>query len=277
VKPIPVVLGTPPERNLPEYNVMMKFESGEADALVANLPGPHQEPWLNARDMWEPASPAAVEMTLHDPAMASAVFGRVIDVAAGACWATARLSQLDAVQEVVALDMSKAFLTSVGDRIINMLKGDRNKIRFAVSSFNSIPFEDGYFDCGYFIATLHHCESPIRTLKEICRVIRPGGTLFIVEELTAITRMRGARDEAIRLSRLNKFTELAYTRAEMRYWVRHSGFDHVTFHAIDTLCGNKLKRIIRRGMRILDIENVFLPTLYILQAKKAAVLEGNGI
>jgi ubiquinone/menaquinone biosynthesis C-methylase UbiE len=250
---------------------MLKYESGEADELVARLPGRHQEPWLNALDFWEPAAPLALAKTLESPEMASAVRGRVIDVAAGTCWATARLSQVEVVKEVVALDLSKGFLTSVGDRVITLLSGDRSKIRFAVSSFNTIPFEDEYFDCAYFIATLHHCESPIRTLKEICRVVKSGGTLFIVEQVNSLIQIRSAREQALRLTRSSGFTELAYSRSEMRYLIRHSGFDHVDFHALDVLVRNRLKRWLRRAIRRLDIEHVFLPMLYVIQAKKVGI------
>ena len=267
--PIPLVVGKEPEPHLPEYREMLKYESGYGDELVASLPGKHQEPWLNAVDLWEPESQPALVKTLQNPAMASAVHGRVVDVAAGTCWATARLSQVDSVQEVVALDLSKGFLTSVGDRVINELSGDRSKIRFAVSSFNAIPFEDEYFDCAFFIATLHHCESPIRTLREICRVVKAGGTLFIVEYATPPTQISRAREQAVRLSRESGFTELAYTRSEMEYWIRHSGFDPA-FHALDGMVGSRLKRSLRRGIRRLNLEHVFLPTLYVVEAKRTA-------
>src|SRR5262245_27342641 len=244
---------------------MLRYESGYANELVAKLPGRHQEPWLNALDLWEPGSPVTLAKTLQNPAMASAIRGRVLDVAAGCCWATARLSRVDSVQEVVALDLSKGFLTSVGDRIISGLSGDRSKIRFAVSSFNTIPFEDEYFDCAFFIATLHHCESPIRTLKEICRVVKTGGTLFVVEHLSPLIRIRAGRQQALRLSRASGFTELAYSRPEMRYWIRHSGFEHVTFHALDAMVRSRLKRWLRRGIRRLDLEHVLLPTQYVVE------------
>jgi len=247
---------------------MLKYESGYANELVAKLPGRHQEPWLNALDLWEPGSPVTLAKTLQNPAMASAIRGRVLDVAAGCCWATARLSQVESVQEVVALDLSKGFLTSVGDRIISELSGDRSKIRFAVSSFNMIPFEDEYFDCAFFIATLHHSESPIRTLKEICRVVKTGGRLFLVEHLHPLIRLRAVREQALRLSRASGFTELPHSRPEMEYWLRYSGFDQVTFHADDAMVRSRLKCWLRKAVRLLDLEHVLLPTQYIVEAKK---------
>jgi ubiquinone/menaquinone biosynthesis C-methylase UbiE len=265
---IPVIVGQPPEPHLPEYREMLKYESGRANEIVAGLPGRHQDPWLNALDLWEPASPLALEKTLQNPATASAVQGRVLDVAAGSCWATARLSLVESVQEVVALDLSAGFLTSVGDRIINELSGERRKIRFAVSSFNTMPFEDEYFDCSFFIATLHHCETPIRTLKEICRTVKGGGTLFLIEISVPPIRIREAREHALQASRETGFTEIAQTRSEMEYLIRHAGFDLVAFHTFKTTVGGSLKQWVRTGLRRLRLEHVLLHTLYVMEAKK---------
>jgi hypothetical protein len=106
---------------------MSKYESGSADQDVENLSGPHSEPWLNALATFEPGSPPALERILMDPATRQAVRGKVIDLAAGTCWATARISKIQEVKEVVALDMSERFLTTVADRIITELAGDRKK------------------------------------------------------------------------------------------------------------------------------------------------------
>ena len=155
--------------------------------------------------------------------------------------------------------------------MISGLSGDRSKIRFAVSSFNAIPFEAEYFDCAYFIATLHHCESPIRTLKETCRVLKTGGTLFIAEQVNPLIRIQAAREKALQLTRVSGFTELALSRPEMQYWIRHSGFEHVDFYALDSMVRSRLKRWLRRGIRRLDLEHVLLPTQYVIQAKKACL------
>jgi ubiquinone/menaquinone biosynthesis C-methylase UbiE len=268
ITPIPVIVGQPPQPHLPEYREMLKYESGRATERVEKLPGKHQEPWLNALDLWEPFSPVALNSILTDARMAHAVRGRVLDVAAGCCWATARLSQLETVNEVVALDLSRGFLTSVGERIINQLSGDRSKIRFAASSFNAIPFEDGYFDCAIFIATLHHCESPITTLKEICRVLKPGGCLFVIQQSAPLIGITAAREHAVRLTHESGFTELAFTRPEMQYWIRHAGFSQVHFHALDAAIGSRLKRWVRQGLRRLDLEHAILPMLYVVEAQK---------
>ena len=106
---------------------MMKYDSGSAEADAEKIPGPSDEPWLNVLATCEPVSPPALEQAIGDPATRSAVRGKIIDVGAGTCWATARLSKLPEVTEVVALDLSEQFLTTVGGRIISKLSGQKRK------------------------------------------------------------------------------------------------------------------------------------------------------
>jgi ubiquinone/menaquinone biosynthesis C-methylase UbiE len=266
--PIPIVVGKQPDPGVPEYGELLKYESGIATEIVAKLPGKHADPWLNALDHFEPGSPAALEKVLKNPPIAGSVHGRVIDVAAGTCWATAILSQLERVTDVVALDLSRTFLTTVGDRIINYFSGKRDKIRFAISTFNAIPFEDGYFDCAFFIATLHHSQTPLLTLSEIHRVLRPEGTLFLLQYAPSVLGLRRAREEALKIARDSGFTDMTYSRSEIVYLLRSSGFKQIDFHPMDHLIRGSYKRAIRRLFRRLDIENLLLPVTYLFEARR---------
>jgi ubiquinone/menaquinone biosynthesis C-methylase UbiE len=266
--PIPIVIGKQPEPGVPEYGELLKYESGMATEIVAKLPGKHADPWLNALDHFEPGSPAAMQKILKSPPISAAVHGRVIDVAAGTCWATAILSQVERVADVVALDLSRTFLTTVGDRIIDYFSGKRDKIRFAVSTFNAIPFEDGYFDCAFFIATLHHSQTPMRTLSEIRRVLTTEGTLFLLQYVPPVVGLRHAREEALKETRDSGFTNMTYSRSEIVYLLRSSGFEHVNFHPMDHLVGGSYKRATRRLFRRLDVENLLLPVMYLFEARK---------
>ena len=267
---IPILIGRKPDPGLPEYRQMMNYEDGTATQHAANIAGSHTEPWLNALEYFEPAAPPAVRRTLEDPILCSAVRGRVLDVAAGTCWATAMISRLDRVNEVVALDLSENFLLTVGDRIINHFSGDRRKIRFAVSTFNAIPFEDAYFDCAYLVATLHHAQAPLVTLSEIIRVLKPDGTLFVISSSSPVLGLARARERSLAASRQAGFTDIAYSRSEIVYLLRHSGFEGVRAHALDDLVVRRSRRWVRHILRRFDLEHVLLPVSYIFEGRKAA-------
>lgn len=267
---IPIIRGRV-EQHLPEHREMMKYESGFADEEAAKVPGPHREPWLNVLSAYEPASQSALEQALTDPMIRTGLRGRVIDLASGTCWATARLSQIQDVEEVVALDTSERFLTTVGDRVIGALSGEKSKIRFAVSSFNEVPFDGGYFDCALMIAAIHHSVTPLRTLAEALRLLKPNGSLIIVEQPFSVVGIQRGRNLQYQNTLESGATELAYTRGELEYMLRHSGFKDITFHAVDSLTKNTLKRLVRKTLRLMEVEHLFLPVTYVIHAKKPLV------
>ena len=266
---IPVIHGRQIEERLPEHREMLKYESGSADQDVEKLLGPHNEPWLNALAAFEPASPLALERAVTNPTTGQAVRGKVIDLAAGTCWATARISKVLEVEEVVALDMSERFLTTVGDRIITQLSGNRKKIRFAVASFNDIPLDSDYFDCAFLIAAIHHSVTPLRTLGEVLRVLKPSGSLLLIEALTPVIGIRKAREKAHQVTVESGATELAYTRGELEYMIRHAGFKDINFYAVDDLTRSPVKLTIRKMLRAAGWEDALLSVTYVIHAKKS--------
>lgn len=104
MKTIPIVYGPRPPKHSPEYREMLKYESGSAEQDARKVSGSHKEPWLNVLAAYEPASPPALELALTSSATRHAVRGKVIDLGAGACWATARISKVPEVEEVVGLE-----------------------------------------------------------------------------------------------------------------------------------------------------------------------------
>jgi len=52
----------------------------------------------------------------------------------------------------------------------NIVKGNAEKL----------PFEDNYFDYVYSFGVIHHSTSPEKIVKEIYRVLKPGGTLTVM-------------------------------------------------------------------------------------------------
>jgi SAM-dependent methyltransferase len=45
----------------------------------------------------------------------------------------------------------------------------------------NLPFQDVSFDSAFALDAIHHIANPIKALSELCRVVRPGGTIVIVE------------------------------------------------------------------------------------------------
>jgi len=54
-------------------------------------------------------------------------------------------------------------------------------VRFAVATADDLDFEDGFFDYVVSVMVLHHIEKLQPALKEMARVLKPGGTLVVVD------------------------------------------------------------------------------------------------
>ncbi len=76
--------------------------------------------------------------------------------------------------EVTATDLSPEML-----RMARRVAG-RSGVGFreAVASADDLPFAPGSFDAVYIANTLHHLPEPLAVLREIRRVLRPGGWFF---------------------------------------------------------------------------------------------------
>jgi ubiquinone/menaquinone biosynthesis C-methylase UbiE len=80
--------------------------------------------------------------------------------------------------EVWSVDPSKEVLANVEAALE---KEGLRGVRFAEASADDLDFPDGYFDAVVSVMVLHHIEKLQPALKEMARVLRPGGTLAIVD------------------------------------------------------------------------------------------------
>jgi hypothetical protein len=49
-------------------------------------------------------------------------------------------------------------------------------------SIQNLPFEDGAFDVAYCVEALEHAGNPEGAVDELCRVVRPGGRVLVVDK-----------------------------------------------------------------------------------------------
>ena len=102
----------------------------------------------------------------------------VLDVATG----TAAVA-IDLVRRtgchVVGLDQSREMLEAGRGRVQAAGFGDR--IELVEGTADRLPFDDGAFDGLTFTYLLRYVDDPEATMRELTRVVRPGGTIAMLE------------------------------------------------------------------------------------------------
>ena len=102
---------------------------------------------------------------------------RFLDVGCGTGWALGEISRrLDDKGEFCGIDMS--------DRMIEKTAGNyggRNNFRFITANAESIPIRNDLFDTVICTNSFHHYLNPLKALKEIRRLLKSGGTVYILD------------------------------------------------------------------------------------------------
>jgi demethylmenaquinone methyltransferase / 2-methoxy-6-polyprenyl-1,4-benzoquinol methylase len=102
----------------------------------------------------------------------------VLDVATGTAAVAIELTRRTGCR-VVGLDQSVEMLDAGRRRVEAAGVGDR--IELVVGIAERLPFEDASFDGLTFTYLLRYVDDPAATMRELARVVRPGGTIAMLE------------------------------------------------------------------------------------------------
>jgi ubiquinone/menaquinone biosynthesis C-methylase UbiE len=103
---------------------------------------------------------------------------RVLDLGCGSGWATRLLAAYATRGLVVGLDIS--------DEMIELARSsskDFGNVEFHVGSAERLPFNDGYFTHAFSMESLYYYEDVGAALREVRRVLAPGGLFVTVVDL----------------------------------------------------------------------------------------------
>lgn len=117
------------------------------------------------------------------------------------------------VRRVVAIDDSSAMLGAARKR----LRGVAN-VELKRGRLESLPIEDATLDAAALTLVLHHLPDPAQALREVARVLRPGGRVLIVDMLP--------HDRENYRQQMGHVW-LGFSEAQMSQYLSEAGFDHV--------------------------------------------------
>ena len=101
----------------------------------------------------------------------------VLDVATGTAGVALMLARRCGA-EVTGVDLTEQMLRRGHERV---LRAGQRGIRLAVARAEQLPFADATFDALTFTYLLRYVSDPAATLRELVRVVRPGGTVAGLE------------------------------------------------------------------------------------------------
>src|SRR5665648_322823 len=169
-----------------------------------------KEYFQKTAESWDELRSGYFQEAVRDTAIAKAYLlpeMTVADIGAGTGFISAALAPL--VEIVDVIDASDEMLT-----VAHMNLKDFSNISYHLADGASIPLEDGRMDAVFANMYLHHCPDPLAAIREMTRILKPGGRLII-------TDMDSHNHDWAREEMADEW--LGFDRDQMRVWYQQAG------------------------------------------------------
>lgn len=155
--------------------------------------------------------------------------GLVLDVGTGTARIPLELLRQEPTATVVGVDLARAMLAQ-GQRNVAAAGADE-RIVLVLTDAKALPFCDTSFPQVCSNSIIHHIPEPLGALREMLRVLRPGGTLFVRDlfrpesnaEVERLVNLHAANDDAEQRQLFRQSLQAALTVAEVQDLARDLG------------------------------------------------------
>ena len=171
--------------------------------------------------------------------------GRILEIGAGAAWLSAELSKLPQAVEITATDAFARLLKVQAPKVFKLLKAHEAKITRMPADFGNLGFPKNHFDVVVCADALHRAVNVLRVLREVRRVLKPGGIFVAIREpVRPLVKFRSSAAKLARgktapagyaVSEYRDFFEHAGLKLEMKRVVLSRGFKYYFDHAVNGL------------------------------------------
>ena len=161
------------------------------------------------------------------------------------------LPLLRAGANVIAVDLSEDMLRVA--RLKALGDGRIGQVDFVVARAENLPLADSTFDAAVIFGSLHHFSQPPTALREVGRIMRPGGHFYMLEPHKSPVRF--IFDGMMRRWMLWKEEANEaplFTESQFRAWLGAGGFDvrcsygtYLPPHLFYLVKGSKAERLLR--------------------------------
>lgn len=140
--------------------------------------------------------------------------GQGIELGAGvAAFSAVAASRYPAIEKIYALELVPDVVTLLQQNTVAAISADKaSAVVPVIGSFDDIGLPDCSLDFCIEFASLHHSDNLTGTLKELSRVLKPGGVLIAVDR---------AHHNALTDEQIDFMLDLEYSAA----WKKENGYD----------------------------------------------------
>ena len=142
------------------------------------------------------------------------------DIGAGTGFISEGLIQ--AGLQVIAVDQSEAILKEMKRKFAGI-----ETIDYRVGQAQNLPIPDGTVDYAFANMYLHHVESPPEAIKEMVRILKPGGKLVI-------TDLDEHEFDFLREEHHDRW--MGIKRADIEKWFQGAGLTEICIDSIGACC-----------------------------------------
>lgn len=115
--------------------------------------------------------------------------------------------------KVIAIDQSQEMLDQMRSKF-----GDQSNAEFLQGTSENLPLEDKTTDYAFANMYLHHVDSPDRAIKEMVRILKPGGILVM-------TDLDTHNFEFLRVEHHDRW--MGFKRKDIEKWLKEAGLENV--------------------------------------------------
>jgi ubiquinone/menaquinone biosynthesis C-methylase UbiE len=162
---------------------MLKGQKGEMKSLPSN-----EESTKDVFEKWAKGSGGSsmewVHPLLHKwwlKKLDLAQDSRVLDVGCGTGWASRIVAKMIPNGEVVGIDFAEGMVQKAKQLTSKDKASSHGNLSFKIADVEDIPYPDDYFDCAICIESFSWYPKPAAALREMKRVLKPGGKLYVAD------------------------------------------------------------------------------------------------
>lgn len=143
------------------------------------------------------------------PAEALAQGERILDLGAGTALIPIEFCRQSARGQILGVDLAEEMLKAARRNVGRA--GITDRVSLQKCDAKSLPFEDGIFAAVMSNSIIHHIPEPLDCFREMVRVLKPGGLLFVRDLMRP-----ESSNEVERLVRENAAEETEYSQQLFR-------------------------------------------------------------